>query len=80
MTADFSSLSGVQAPRCGSAMIFSTPTTFSLGKSVTYLPTRPEAMAASMASSSTISARDSLMMRTPSFILENAFASSIWNV
>ena len=37
-------------------------------------------MAASMASSSTISARDSLMMRTPSFILENALASSIWNV
>ena len=35
MTEDFSSLSGVHAPRCGMAMTCSAPTIFSFGKSVT---------------------------------------------
>ena len=42
------------------------------GKSVTYFPTRPQSRARVMASSSTTSARDSLTMRTPIFILAKA--------
>lgn len=54
------------------------PMSFLFGKSVTYLPTLPLSSPASMASSSTISARDSFMMRTPGRMAAMASASIMW--
>ena len=72
MTAQFSSLSGVEAPRWGMAMTFFTVAMVSLGKSVTYLATRPVSRAAIMSWSHTSSPRARFRMRTPPFILAMA--------
>src|SRR5258708_8228053 len=60
MSAQFSSASSVEAPRCGSASTPGWPFNFGLGKSVTYLRRCFSASAASTASSSAMASRAKL--------------------
>ena len=72
ITAQFSSDSSVDAPRCGVTRIPLCPATVWFAKSVTYFFTFPLSNASIRASSSTRRSRAKFRSTTPSFILSNA--------
>ena len=75
ITAQLSSDSSVEAPRCGVAITFFALAILALGKSVTYLFTFLSANAATTAASSTKRSLAKFKITTPSFIISIAFLS-----
>ncbi len=71
ITAQFSSDSAVDAPRCGIGTTPFTPSSLASGKSVTYEDTFPLSNAFIISSSSTSPPRAKLMILMPSFIMLN---------
>ena len=74
ITAQFSSASGVEAPRCGIQITLSFPRSSSAAKSVTSAAIFPLLIAASTSSLFTRPPRAMFIMRTPSFMFLIVFA------
>ncbi len=74
MTAELSSASPVEAPRCGSATTLGFPRSAGLGKSVTYHSRRPLSSPFATASSDTTPSREKLSSTAPSLKFERFFA------
>ena len=74
MTAQFSSASSVEAPKCGRTTAPGVFTLTEFGKSEIYFPTWPDISESFIASSSTRTSREKFKTFTPSFIFEIASA------